>query len=491
MKNKHHMAMTIKICALFFIGWLLFPATVKAQESKEAEYWKNYSNSWTKEEKLVALSKFWMQAKYNFAYMDKIGHERWDSLYQSFITPAMETKNDYEFHKLICRFCAFLKDEHTTIRLEKIWGYTTDYFADDWLLCTEYVDGKVIVKTISSVKAAEVPVGSEIIEVNDRPVKESLDEVASRISASTDHVRLKKAGYGLFGSSIYTGRKVKFRRPDGKEKTYTLYNDYQDGYHKLQAVSLPASTGYEPFRIEWYPGDVAYVKIGTFMPNEGVSEEVEKAMPELQKRAKKLIIDLRNNGGGNSEYAGNIMGHFVADTLVSDGRRTSPTYNASYASWGAGLEPKDTIGNKMEQECYLNYHQLAFSTPKLNEFHFSKEYPRVLVPTLVLINNRTCSASENALVMLDGQKHIKLMGQTTSGSTGNPVSLPLIRGLSCRICTLKDTYPDGREFVGVGIKPTIEVKENLESYLIGKDVVLEAAMKHMGVKAPKKTKDRK
>lgn len=142
MKNKHHMAMTIKICALFFIGWLLFFTTVKAQESKEAEYWKNYSNSWTKEEKLVALSKFWMQAKYNFAYMDKIGHERWDSLYQSFITPAMETKNDYEFHKLICRFCAFLKDEHTIIRLEKIWGYTTDYFTDDWLLCTEYVGGK-------------------------------------------------------------------------------------------------------------------------------------------------------------------------------------------------------------------------------------------------------------------------------------------------------------------------------------------------------------
>lgn len=46
-------------------------------------------------------------------------------------------------------------------------------------------------------------------------VKEYFEEIASRISASTDHVRLKKAGISLLGDAIYTSREVKFRRPDG------------------------------------------------------------------------------------------------------------------------------------------------------------------------------------------------------------------------------------------------------------------------------------
>jgi hypothetical protein len=34
-------------------------------------------------------------------------------------------------------------------------------------------------------------------------------------------------------------------------------------------------------------------------------------------------------------------------------------------------------------------------------------------------------------------------------------------GGSARICTKKDTYPNGKEFVGYGIKPDIEVKRTL------------------------------
>lgn len=38
---------------------------------------------------------------------------------------------------------------------------------------------------------------------------------------------------------------------------------------------------------------------------------------------------------------------------------------------------------------------------------------------------------------------------------------------------------------GIGIKPDIEIKETLENYLSGKDVVLEAALKYMGTKSLK------
>jgi C-terminal processing protease CtpA/Prc len=43
----------------------------------------------------------------------------------------------------------------------------------------------------------------------------------------------------------------------------------------------------------------------------------------------------------------------------------------------------------------------------------------------------------------------------------------------------KDTYPDGREFVGYGIKPNIVVKKTLNDYLNKKDPVLERAIEYL------------
>jgi C-terminal processing protease CtpA/Prc len=42
----------------------------------------------------------------------------------------------------------------------------------------------------------------------------------------------------------------------------------------------------------------------------------------------------------------------------------------------------------------------------------------------------------------------------------------------------KDTYPDGREFVGYGIQPDIKVEPAVKDYLENKDVVFEAALKY-------------
>ncbi len=48
-----------------------------------------------------------------------------------------------------------------------------------------------------------------------------------------------------------------------------------------------------------------------------------------------------------------------------------------------------------------------------------------------------------------------------------------------RVCTKKDTYANGKEFVGVGILPDLEVKKSLIDYLENNDPVLEAAVKYL------------
>jgi C-terminal processing protease CtpA/Prc len=48
-----------------------------------------------------------------------------------------------------------------------------------------------------------------------------------------------------------------------------------------------------------------------------------------------------------------------------------------------------------------------------------------------------------------------------------------------RVCTKKDTYPNGKEFVGYGIQPDITIKKSLSDYLDGKDPALEKAIDYL------------
>jgi C-terminal processing protease CtpA/Prc len=104
------------------------------------------------------------------------------------------------------------------------------------------------------------------------------------------------------------------------------------------------------------------------------------------------------------------------------------------------------------------------------------------VPTALLIGHNTASAAEDFLIFADNQKHMIKIGEKTFGSTGQPYSFDLVGGATARICTKKDTYPDGREFIGYGIKPDIEVKQTVEDYLLKKDPVLAKAQEYLKTK---------
>ncbi len=45
-----------------------------------------------------------------------------------------------------------------------------------------------------------------------------------------------------------------------------------------------------------------------------------------------------------------------------------------------------------------------------------------------------------------------------------------------RVCTKKDTYPNGKEFVGVGVQPDIRVTKSLKDFLENRDPGLEKAV---------------
>ena len=79
-------------------------------------------------------------------------------------------------------------------------------------------------------------------------------------------------------------------------------------------------------------------------------------------------------------------------------------------------------------------------------------------------------------MVLHGSKRATLVGERTGGSTGQPLTIDLPGGLQARVCTKHNTYPDGREFVGVGVIPDVEIHPTAMDIATDRDVILEKAV---------------
>ena len=91
----------------------------------------------------------------------------------------------------------------------------------------------------------------------------------------------------------------------------------------------------------------------------------------------------------------------------------------------------------------------------------------------MLIGYLTGSAAEDFLIYADKVPHFTKVGQPTYGSTGQPLFFDLPGGGSARVCTKRDTYPDGRDFVGVGVQPDVKAENTVEDFIAGRDRMLE------------------
>ncbi len=434
----------------------------------------------SKAEKVYGLSKFWQETNYNFIYLNKVDKAEWDSLYKEYITKIQETKNDYEYYRLMQKFCAFLKDGHTNVYFPKsIQDSIMNTNFGKYRIFLSNIEGKAIITRVNKSKKKEIPIGTEIIKVNGISTKKYLENnVLPYISSSTDYI-LKDWGIRkLLKGYVGTKYDLELKLPNGKTKTLTLVHS------KTKEKSV-----YPPFEerklldFKLYDNDIAYVALNSFSDWQ-ISKIFNKKIPQL-KKAKALIIDLRRNGGGNTNIGMEIFKHLTNDTILYGSKTQSRLHIPSFKAWGKWIEEKDTLNNSWAKQAYLSYrdefyHDFPYKPDTISiDDRRLLENSKIVIPTVILIGHNTASAAEDFLIFADNQKHMTKIGEPTFGSTGQPMIFDLPNGGQARICTKKDTYPSGKEFVGVGIQPDIEISKNLSDYMENKDPVLDKAIEFL------------
>jgi carboxyl-terminal processing protease len=400
------------------------------------------------DEKVAGLSRFWSEVKFNFANFDLVPDLNWDALYLAYLPKVRETKSTLEYYRLLMEFCALLKDGHTNVTPpEPLMGE----FYSRPLIRTRLIEGRVIVVRVQDdlLQRDGIVPGLEVLEINSMPVKQYAEQRVMPFQSSSTKQDLEVRGYeyALLAGSSREPLEILFQDSAGQT--------FKKNLRRLTPIDREKAMMPTPaLEFGRLPGNIAYVSLNTFNTNE-VVKQFEAAYAEIEK-TDAMILDVRNNGGGNSNNGYAILAYLTGKPFKTSQWKTR-NYRPSYRAWQRAAE--------------------WYSEPA-GEYspNPTKLYTK---PVIVLTSPRTFSAAEDFAVAFDFMKRGKIIGEATGGSTGQPLNFSLPGKGSARVCTKRDSYPDGKEFVGVGIQPHIAVQPKLADFRNGRDTVLEAALNEL------------
>ncbi len=207
------------------------------------------------------------------------------------------------------------------------------------------------------------------------------------------------------------------------------------GSRKITLYPVFSHFKVKPIRYFILPRGIGYVKITHF--NGKVYPLFKYALSSMKRRkVKGLILDLRNNPGGDLEESLKIASLFVKKGVLV---------------WVVKRGKASPIKPKGEE--YVN------------------------MPLVILVNEGTASASEILSAAIQENKRGVLIGKTTFGKGIIQTEYRLTGGALLRLTTAAYRTPKKRDINGRGIVPNIVVQNAQPTVSVGKDPLVRKAWK--------------
>ncbi len=234
---------------------------------------------------------------------------------------------------------------------------------------------------------------------------------------------------------------------------YSQYRQWFDSYpanfsDSLQRVylgkdyALSSSMKYQIFE-----DNIAYIYIGSFASGIGAGN-LDDILYKLS-ICDGLIIDVRNNGGGNLTTADKLAARFTNKKVLTGyiSHKTGPGHNDFSAP-----EP-------------------VYVEPAMDRVRWQK-------PAVVLTNRRSYSATNDFVGKMSQLPNVTIIGDKTGGGSGLPFSSELPNGWSVRFSAspMFDLHMHHTEF---GIEPDIKVDITSEDMQSNRDTIIETAREYL------------
>ena len=401
------------------------------------------------EQRVEAFTRLWCTAKFNFANFDLIPELNWDNVLSEYLPKVIADQSNDAYVLLLQKCIGLLKDGHTSVTSR--WGRGFSSACPP--LRIRSISGKAIVTETTEteeMRASGIKPGDEITHVDGRTVREILEkDIYPYFSASTPQGRDLKAYPRILQGPKESTVSLSVKTLEGATRKVFLTRNSSG------LAMIPRQTRRSDFEYRDLGDGLVYVALNTF----GSPKVVEKFKEKFKEisQAKGLVIDVRKNGGGSSSNGDAIISCLIKKAIPHTLWKT-PQHIAAFKAWG---RPKKWFEGE----------------PRMIEPRQGETY---LGPLVVLIGPGTNSAAEDFVVPLHAAGRATIVGEKSRGSTGQPLRFSFLDGkIRGRVCTKRDTYPDGREFVGVGIIPDVEINPAPADIAAGRDVVLEKAIEYL------------
>jgi len=173
----------------------------------------------------------------------------------------------------------------------------------------------------------------------------------------------------------------------------------------------------------WVGPEIGYVHVPNFRGS-GWAGELDDALEALP-GARALVLDVRDNSGGNDSNAEALAGRFTAERRLY--RRIQ----------------------------YRNGPDHGDFTPLQDDYLAPRGRRAFLGPVAVLTNRRTFSAGESFVLAMRSVPGTLVVGDTTGGGSGNPLFRETPNGWSLSVSRWIEWSPEGTTHEGVGLAPDV------------------------------------
>ncbi len=439
-------------------------------------------------ERLYGLSLLWQEANYNFAFFDRVPELDWNAAYREFIPQVIAADDLFTYYDLLERFAALLKDGHSGVFPPK----SVYLGLDRPKLTLMNIGNAPVVTNASQVIGSRAPIGSRLLEIDGILAEEYLStNVLPQVWDNAPHRRRDRAISLLLRGRVGSRVNCTFATPGGEQVGLDLLRNRSTdpdpwlrpsgAPHRSEFVNLVdyyyQGFPFPAFEFKMLEKGVGYVVLNTFM-DPAVVTAFEEALPTL-KSCSGLILDLRKNMGGSSYCAHSIAAHFLrqpTETCIVQSRK----HIAVHKAHGVNLKdtPPDQLADLSEPERvnFLCYRNQWFHEESWGQVQPAKEI--LSLPTAILTSSETNSAADDFLMAFQSGKGEGIrIGESTSGSSGQPLEMALPGGGLGAICTVR--MPEPEEVWQKGIEPHIRVEPTVEDIIQDEDRVLNTAMRYL------------
>ena len=355
----------------------------------------------------------------------------WNEVLPKFLELAAEDIDEMEFHNVLRKLIAELKDGHGRVGFSK--NITRNYPP----IIIDYAEGKVVVAKILDAKLNNIVQGDEIIKIDGTDVKEKMKDLSGYISYASSQWLMTR----LLNEELINGK-------DDSEVELTLRSEKGDIYNvvlkrDIYIEQLLKKDLYQEYR----PAEISEVKNNIYYVNlDRAKMDAIDSMIVVLSGAKGVIFDMRGYPRGNHD----ILSH-LSDTPL----------RSAFFSIDNRIHPDRTDNVELDTSSRWNMEPLK---------------PRFKGKIVFLTNRNAISYAESVMGIVEAYDLGIIIGEPTAGTNGNVNQFKLPGGFHVTWTGMNVVKHDGSVHHGVGIIPDIIVKRTVKAIREGRDEMMEKAL---------------